>query len=93
MLFRSQLMGYPQINDGLNLITHHSAKTLNLNDYGIKQGNPANMIILPAENGFDAVRRQTPVRYSIRKGNVIAETQPARTTVHLNEPKVVDFRR
>lgn len=88
-----QLMGYPQINDGLNLITHHSAKTLYLKDYGIKQGNSANMIILPAENGFDAVRRQTPVRYSIRKGKIIAETLPAQTTVHLNESKIVDFRR
>jgi cytosine deaminase len=88
-----QLMGYPQINDGLNLITHHSAKTLYLKDYGIRQNHPANLIILPAENGFDAVRRQTPVRYSIRAGKIIAETQPAQTTVHLTESKTVDFRR
>ncbi|WP_407241472.1 amidohydrolase family protein [Escherichia coli] len=48
-----QLMGYGQINDGLNLITHHSARTLNLQDYGIAAGNSANLtIILPAENGF-----------------------------------------
>ncbi|STF27938.1 cytosine deaminase [Escherichia coli] len=46
-----QLMGYGQINDGLNLITHHSARTLNLQDYGIAAGNSANLIILPAENG------------------------------------------
>ncbi len=57
-----QLMGYGQINDGLNLITHHSARTLNLQDYGIAAGNSANLIILPAENGFDALRRQVPVR-------------------------------
>lgn len=41
-----QLMGYGQINDGLNLITHHSARTLNLQDYGIAAGNSANLIIL-----------------------------------------------
>lgn len=37
-----QLMGYGQINDGLNLITTHSAKTLNLQDYGVRVGNSAN---------------------------------------------------
>ena len=63
-----QLMGYGQIDDGLKLITHHSARTLNLSDYGLAAGNSANPVILPAESGFDAVRRQTPVRYSIRRG-------------------------
>jgi cytosine deaminase len=88
-----QLMGYGQIDTGINLITHHSAKTMNLTDYGLEAGNSANLIILPAENGFDAVRRQVPVRYSIRQGRVIAETRPAETTIHLQESEPVDFRR
>ena len=76
-----QLMGYQQIHDGLKLITHHSARTFGVTDYGIAAGNRANLIILPAENGFEAVRRQVPVRWSIREGKVIAETQPAQTWV------------
>ncbi|EAC1077457.1 cytosine deaminase, partial [Salmonella enterica subsp. enterica] len=88
-----QLMGYGQINDGLNLITTHSAKTLHLQDYGLSVGNAANLVILPAENGFDAVRRQTPARYSIRHGRVIAETVPSQTTLHLTQPEAVTFKR
>lgn len=88
-----QLMGYGQIDAGINLITHYSAKTMNLTDYGLEAGNSANLVILPAENGFDAVRRQVPVRYSIRQGRVIAETRPAETTIHLQESEPVDFRR
>lgn len=88
-----QLMGYGQIDDGLKLITSHSARTLNLTDYGLAAGNSANLVILPAESGFDAVRRQTPVRYSIRQGAVIAETQPAETTLYLVQDEKVDFRR
>ncbi|AIA46058.1 cytosine deaminase [Serratia sp. FS14] len=88
-----QLMGYGQIDDGLKLITSHSARTLNLSDYGLAAGNSANLVILPAESGFDAVRRQTPVRYSIRQGAVIAETRPAETTLHLQRDETVDFRR
>ncbi|MEH8025208.1 cytosine deaminase [Gallibacterium anatis] len=78
-----QLMGYDQINDGIKLITENSAKTLAIQGYGISEGNSANLVILPAENGFDAVRRQVPVRYSIRAGNIIAETQPAQSYIHL----------
>ncbi|WP_323921204.1 cytosine deaminase [Aeromonas caviae] len=89
-----QIMGYEQINDSLKLIGSHSARTLNVQDrYGIEVGKPANLLILPAENGFDAVRRQVPVRYSIRHGRVIADTRPAETTLHLVSPERVDFRR
>ncbi|MEG3131952.1 cytosine deaminase [Rouxiella sp. T17] len=88
-----QLMGYEQINDGLKLITNYSAKTMNLQEYGIKSGHDANLIILPAESGFDAVRRQVPVRYSIRHGRVIAETQPATSQIHLDTTESVNFKR
>lgn len=88
-----QLMGYEQINAGLDLITHHSAKTMNLAEYGIQRGHDASLIILPAENGFDAVRRQVPVRYSLRRGKVIAETQPAKSAICLEQWEDVTFTR
>ncbi len=87
-----QLMGYGQINDGLKLVTENSAKALGLQGYGVEEGNAANFIILPAENGFDAVRRQVPTRYSIRHGKVIAETKLAETTIHLNDKERVTYR-
>lgn len=86
-----QLMGYQQINDGLKLISEYSARTLNLLDYGVSEGKRASLLILPAENGFDAVRRQVPVRYSIRDGRVIANTQPTVTQIHLEETETVRY--
>ncbi|OBW96305.1 cytosine deaminase [Gallibacterium salpingitidis] len=87
-----QLMGYGQINNGLDLVTSNSAKTLAIKDYGIREGNTANLVILPAENGFDAVRRQVPTRYSIRNGKVIAETKPAQSKIYLTEIESVTYR-
>ena len=87
-----QLMGYGQINDGLKLVTENSAKALGLQGYGVEEGNAANFIILQAENGFDAVRRQVPTRYSIRHGKVIAETKLAETTIHLTDNERVTYR-
>ncbi|MFV9688916.1 cytosine deaminase [Pantoea sp. ARC607] len=88
-----QLMGYEQINAGLDLITHHSARTLQLPGYGIEVGHDASLVILPAESGFDAVRRQVPVRYSLRQGTVVAETKPAESEIYWRARERVDFRR
>lgn len=88
-----QLMGYDQLDSGIKLITTNSARALQLPDYGIQSGNSANLVILPADSGFDALRRQVPVRYSIRHGKVIAETVPAASTIHLAESEKVDFKR
>lgn len=88
-----QLMGYGQLNDGLKLISDYSARTLNLQDYGLDVGKRGSVLILPAENGFDALRRQVPVRYSVRDGKVIATTQPAQTHIYLPEAEKVTFSR
>ncbi|HAS6360416.1 TPA: cytosine deaminase [Vibrio vulnificus] len=89
-----QVMGYDQINNSLDLISTNSARTLNIQDkHGIEAGKPGSLLILPAENGFDAVRRQVPVRYSVRHGKVIAETQPATTHINLSEREQVTFQR
>ncbi|MEH6988672.1 cytosine deaminase [Cytobacillus firmus] len=89
----SQLMGYEQIVNSFDLITNNSAKTLSIEEkYGIEEGKPANLIILDAENEYEAIRRQAAVKYSIRNGKIIAETKPSQTSVVLGEGKEnVDF--
>ena len=89
-----QMMGYSQINESIDLITNNSARTLNICDkYGIEVGKPGNMIILPAENGYDAIRRQVPVYYSIREGRVIAHTTLSETNIMLGDKEVIDFKK
>ena len=88
-----QMMGYPELNNGLDLITTNSARTLHLSDYGIQEGNSANCIILPAENGFDALRRQVPTRYSIRRGKILAETTLPETYIMLNQKEHITYKR
>ena len=89
-----QIMGYGQINDALKLIGQNSAKALCVEaDYGLEVGKPANMIILPADNGYDAVRRQVPVAYSIREGRIIAQCEPREHTVYLDKEEIVTFKK
>lgn len=90
-----QIMGYEQLNQSLDLISTHSARTMNLQDnYGLDDGKPGNLIILPAENDFDALRRQVPVRYSVRHGKILAQTTPASTSICLSgKDEMVSFHR
>lgn len=79
-----QIMGYSQINKSIDLITKNSAKALNiLDEYGVEVGKPGNLIILPSESPYDAVRRQVPIQYSIRNGRIISNTIPSKTTIYI----------
>ncbi|MDP4164268.1 MAG: cytosine deaminase [Bacillota bacterium] len=89
-----QLMGYEQIMDSIDLITTNSAKTLHIEDqYGVEVGKPANFIVLPATDSYDAIRRQVSVRYSIRNGEIIAETKPSTSTIYVDKEEIVDFQK
>ena len=89
-----QMMGYSQINQSIDIITKNSAKALHIMDeYGIEEGKPGNLIILPAENPYDAVRRQVPIRYSIRNGNVISKTIPSMTEIYIEGKEEVNFKK
>lgn len=82
----SQLMGYDQIVNSIDLITRNSARTLNIEEnYGIEEGKVANLIVLSAENEYEAIRKQASVRYSIKNGKIIAETKPSETTISLGD--------
>ena len=90
----SQLMGYEQIMNSIDLITTNSAKTMHIEDnYGIKVGNDANMVVLDGPDAYEVIRKQASVTHSIRKGKVIAKTQPSKTSVMFEEELNVNFER
>lgn len=81
-----QLMGYEQIKKSIDFITINSAKTMSIEEqYGIEEGKPANLIILNAEDEYDAIRRQSSVLYSIRNGKVLVQTNPAETLLNIGD--------
>ncbi|MCU9614548.1 cytosine deaminase [Caldibacillus lycopersici] len=89
----SQLMGYDQIVNSIDLVTANSAKTLHMEDkYGIEHGKPANFIVLYGENEYEVIRKQAAVRYSFRNGKLLAETKPSRSAITLADAtEVVNF--
>ncbi|WHX26934.1 cytosine deaminase [Virgibacillus halodenitrificans] len=88
----SQLMGYEQIVNSIDLITTNSAKTLHMEEtYGVEIGKPANLIVMDGMNEYEVVRKQACTLYSIRNGEIIAETKPSETNVMLDKVEKIDF--
>jgi len=68
-----------------------AAEVLSLGDsYGIAAGRPASLIVLPATDPFDAVRRQVRPWYVIAHGRVVAETPPVAATLTCREKRRED---
>ncbi|WP_406543591.1 cytosine deaminase [Clostridium ljungdahlii] len=87
-----QLMGYNQIVNSIDLITKNSAKTMHIeDDYGIKEGNTANLIILNGKDEYDVIRKQSEVLYSIRKGKILSKTEPKKTDIYVDGEERITF--
>ena len=77
----AQMTGLQEIDGCFDMITHNGARSLHISDYGIQVGNPANLAVLGVTDPFNAIRYQVTPRYVISHGKIIAETQPAHTSV------------
>jgi cytosine deaminase len=61
-----------EIETTLKMCTYNAAKTLRLSNYGIKEGLPANLVVLNANSILEAIRTQ-PGRITIKNGKIIAK--------------------
>jgi cytosine deaminase len=73
------MLGYDDLQRGLDLITDNSARTLDLGErYGLEAGRPANLLILSAPSDYEMIRSQGHALVSIRHGKVLMQRTPAK---------------
>jgi cytosine deaminase len=72
----AQMTGLSEIDACFDMIGVNGARSLNAADYGIKEGNPANLVVLDSASAFDALRYQAIPLYVISRGRIIARNQP-----------------
>ena len=77
------MTGTAEMDACYDMVTWNGAKTLNVTDrYGIEVGKPANLIVLDAQDRYDAMRRRAAVSYVISQGKLLAHTEAPRTIWH-----------
>ena len=80
------MSGLDEIPELLRCATARGARTLGVEDeYGLDAGKPADCVVFDAPSAIEVIRLRASRRWVIRRGRVIAETTPARTTL-LGEP-------
>jgi cytosine deaminase len=73
----AQMTGLSEIDACFDMIGTNGAKSLHIQDYGLREGNPANIVILDAPDAFNALRFQSIPLVVISQGKIIARNQPA----------------
>jgi cytosine deaminase len=76
-----QMSGYDEILTLFDMIGPNGAKALGIEDYGLKRGCRADLVIFDAPSEMDAVRLVPVRRAVIRGGEIVARAEPARRTV------------
>lgn len=72
VLHLAQMMSQREIETALKFPSVNGATTMRLGDsYGIREGNPADFIVLDASSAFDAVYERADVIRSVRDGRTL----------------------
>ncbi|MCU4654037.1 amidohydrolase family protein [Roseibacterium sp. SDUM158016] len=72
-------------------VTQGGAKAMGLPDPTLREGGPANMVVLQARDPIEAIRLRATRLFVIRKGRILSETPPRRAALSLpGRPETLD---
>jgi cytosine deaminase len=89
----AQMTGVDQTRQIFEAVTYNGAKVMGLEGYGLEPGCRADVVILQAANVHEALRLKPARLFVIRRGKIIAQTQPVVSRLGLEGQNIeVDFR-
>jgi len=75
------MSGAGELKRLIDMITVNPARALGLDGYGLAEGAPASLVVFDAPSEMDALRLLPRRRLVLRRGEVVARSEPAHTTV------------
>ncbi|MCP4692348.1 MAG: amidohydrolase family protein, partial [Desulfobacterales bacterium] len=88
----AQMTGVEQMQKMFDAVTYNGAEALGMEAYGLEPGCNADIVILQAENPREALRLKPARLFVIRRGKVIARSEPRVSHLTLGAREVeVDF--
>ena len=72
-------------------VTENPARVMGLENYGLRPGCHADLIVLQARDPIEAIRLKATRLFVIRRGKILAEAQARTSALHLpDRPKTID---
>ena len=79
----AQMTGRTELFRAWEMVTMNPARAAEV-PWGISEGMPANFVVFDCTDEAEAIRLRPAARWVIRNGRIVAETEPARSTVHFD---------
>lgn len=76
-----QMTGIEEMKNCFAAVTTNGATVLGLSEYGLKKGNPADLVILQCKDEIEALRLRPARLYVLKAGKMIARTTPVNPEV------------
>ncbi len=77
------LTGRDEMLAAFDAVTKNAAAVMQLSEYGIETGKPADFVVLQCADPIEALRLRPARLYVVRRGRIIAETAPVLSRVIL----------
>lgn len=88
-LHACQMSGVAEIDSCFDMISWRAAKTLSLEDYGVRPGANADLVVFDGYSKAEVLRLGPARTHVFKRGKLVAQTEPARSEV-MGDP--VSFR-
>jgi cytosine deaminase len=79
----AQMTGRSELFRAWEMVTMNAARAAEV-PWGVGDGMPANFVVFDCADEAEAIRLRPAARWVVRNGRVVAETEPARSTVHVD---------
>ena len=83
----AQMTGQAQMTSCFEAITSNPAKIMGLENYGLKKGCKADLVVLQCRNSIEALRLRPARLYVIKTGKVISSTSTVKYQLNLSDKK------
>jgi cytosine deaminase len=80
-----QMTGRAELFRAYEMVTTNAARGAEVQGWSIAEGSPANFVVFDCTDESEAIRLQPAARWVVRGGRIVAETEPARSIVHIGE--------
>jgi len=88
----AQMTSQAQMRACFDAVTVNSARLMGLDGYGLEVGCHADFVLLQAQDRIEAIRLRAARLLVVRRGQVIAQSEPAQSTLALpGRPAAVDW--
>jgi cytosine deaminase len=81
------MTGQAQMTSCFEAITSNPAKIMGLENYGLKKGCKADLVVLQCRNSIEALRLRPARLYVIKTGKVISSTSTVKYELNLSDQK------